>query len=187
MASVSAEALLISALMNNQSVGEERLFGISETDFTGYADEYNWLTTYLETYGTQPSIEIFVHQFSSFPLMGHTDIRSAADMVLKAEGRRRIVEAVSDAMDLLHLDDPFAAYRRLVDAEPRRATPKPRDFLTDRGMLHEFGQRPYCIELPYPTLQRHTGGIMAGNLWYLAARPGQGKSAHLVSIAVPPS
>ena len=184
MASVSAEALLVSALLNNQAVGEERSYGITEAFFEGYADEYNWLGSYLITYGSQPTCEIFKHQFPNFPLMEHADIRSAADMVHRGMNRRRLTEAISDAVDLLHLDDTGAAYAALMAAEPRRAAAQPRAILTDTGHLAEWDQRPYSIELPYPSLQRHTGGIRAGNLWYIAARPGQGKSAHLVSIAV---
>ena len=184
MASVSAEALLLSALLINQSVGEERSYGISEAFFEGYADEYNWLGSYLITYGSQPTCEIFKHQFPTFPLVEHTDIRAAADAVHRGMNRRRLMEAISASVDLIHLDDLAEAYATLVAAEPRRAAAQPRAILTDAGYLADWDQRPYSIELPYPTLQRHTGGVRAGNLWYIAARPGQGKSAHLVSIAV---
>lgn len=183
MASVSAEALLISALVNKSSVGEERLYGISEADFLAYGDHYSWITNYVATYGEQPSPEIFVHQFPDFPLMEHGDIRSAADMVFAAGDRQRLSTAMSDAVDLIHLGDQRAAYARLLEAEPRRAMAKPMNIYTDTAHLSAWGEKPYCVEVPYPTLQRHTGGIEAGNLWYLAGRPGQGKSAHLGSIS----
>jgi replicative DNA helicase len=37
--------------------------------------------------------------------------------------------------------------------------------------------------VPYRTLQRVTGGLRPGNLWYVASRPNQGKSAHLCNMA----
>ena len=179
---VSAEALLISALINGEAVGTEVPFGISVTDFEGYRDEYVWLINYVETYSCQPTRDIFNHKFPGFPVSAHTDVRSAAEMVHQASNRRRLTTAISEAVDMMHVGDADGAHARLVSAAPRRATLPPHPLLTDTRHLDEVN-RPYSIELPYPTLQRYTGGIEAGNLWYVAARPGQGKSAHLSSIA----
>jgi replicative DNA helicase len=180
---VSAEALLISALVNTASVGSEVPFGISSADFLGYADEYNWLVNYVETYGEQPTRDIFAAKFSSFPYSEHAEVRSAADMVHVASNRRRINEAMSDAVDLLHLGEVGTAYERLTTAKPRRAMLPPRQVLTDTSYLDDWDDRRFAVELPYPSLQRLTGGIRAGNLWYVAGRPSQGKSAHLGAIA----
>jgi replicative DNA helicase len=86
-------------------------------------------------------------------------------------------------VDLIHLGDTSAAHDLLVAAAPKRATAPPRRLLTDTGHLDDWDHRPYSIELPYSSLQRLTGGIRAGNLWYVAGRPGQGKSAHLAAIS----
>ena len=181
--SVSAEALLISALINGGAVGEEVAYGISPTDFEGWQDEYNWLTNYVSTYGCQPTAEIFKFKFGGFPLVDHHDIRSAADMVHNQNSKRRLNTAISEAVDLSHLGDHEAAYEVLMQAKPRRAAAKPRRLLTDASHLDSWDHERFAVELPYRTLQRATGGIRAGNLWYLAARPGQGKSAHLASIS----
>src|SRR5262249_28053538 len=151
---VSAEALLISALVNTASVGSEVPYGISVADFEGYADEYNWLVTYVETYGDQPTWEIFSHHFPTFGRCEHTEVRSAADAVHKASNRRRLHTAMSDAVDLIHLGEVDTAYQRLVEAAPRRAAARPRRILTDTGYLDEWDARPYTVELPYSTLQR---------------------------------
>jgi replicative DNA helicase len=180
---LAPEALLIAALINNESVGAEVQYGISTEDFEGYRDEYRWLTNYVDTYGSQPTRDIFAMKFPGFFMSEHANIQSAADMVHKAANRRRITAAVTDAMDLLHLGDDVAAHQVLVEAEPKRAVAPPRQLITDLGRLDQWGDRRFTIELPYPSLQRYTGGIRAGNLWYVAARPGQGKSAHLASIA----
>ena len=176
---VSAEALLISALVNTESVGEEVGFGIAAADFEGYPSEYGWLVNYLETYGCQPTRDIFCHKFPGFFLSEHRDIRSAAEMVHVQANKRRLTTAISEAVDLMHVGEVEAGYDRLVAAAPRHALVAPRQLLTDTGYLDEWDHRPYSIELPYTTLQRYTGGIKAGNLWYVAGRPGQGKSAHL--------
>jgi replicative DNA helicase len=176
---VSAEALLISALVNTASVGSEVPFGISAADFEGYADEYNWLVNYVETYHEQPTRDIFAIKFPTFGHSEHTEVRSAADLVHLASNKRRINTAMSDAVDLMHLGEVNAAYTQLVEAKPKRALLPPRRLLTDTAHLDEWDHKPYAVELPYGTLQRFTGGIQAGNLWYVAGRPGQGKSAHL--------
>lgn len=183
MPGVSPEALLISALISTGSVGEEIRYGISAADFEGYRDEYNWLSTYVETWGSQPGRDIFTTKFNGFPFSSHTDVRSACQAVHDASNRRRITIGMTQAMDQLHLGDADGAYQALVAAEPRRATTPPRDLLTDTSHLEEWDHPPYAVELPYGTLQRHTGGIRAGNLWYVAGRPGQGKSAHLAVFA----
>jgi replicative DNA helicase len=176
------EALLISALISTGSVGEETQYGISAADFLAYQDEYNWIVNYVEVYGEQPTPGAFKIKFGDFPLIEHRNVRSACDAVHDAANRRRIQTGISEATDLLHLGDAEAAYARLVGSTPKRAMTKPRSLLTDTAFLDSLHEHGYAVELPYPTLQRYTGGVRAGNLWYLAARPSQGKSAHLASI-----
>jgi replicative DNA helicase len=179
---VSAEGLLISALVNTRSVGAEVQYGISSADFEGYQDEYNWLVSYVETYDDQPTRDIFLVKFPGFFMSEHTGVQSAAEMVYTASNRRRITTAISEAVDLMHVGETDAAHQRLVDAKPKHALPPPRPVLSG-GAYFDALDRPYCVEVPYPSLQRYTGGIRAGNLWYVAARPTQGKSAHLVSMS----
>src|SRR5262252_2043090 len=179
MAGASAEALLISALINTGTVGAECQYGISAADFVGYSEEYNWLVNYLETYGEQPSAPVFAVKFPGFPGSEHANVRSAAQAVHDGVNRRRMATAVTEATQMIALDQLDAAYDLLKNSQPRSAAPLPRALLTDATHLDEWHARHRSIELPYPTLQRHTGGIRAGNLWYVAGRPGQGKSAHL--------
>jgi replicative DNA helicase len=178
----SAEALLISALINNEAVGEEIQYGISLADFEGYKDPYGWLANYIETYNCQPTADIFKHKFPDFPLSVHDNIRSAAEAVHQSSNRRRITTAITEAMDYLHLGDADAAHQILAGAAPVHAAGLPRPLLTDVSHLDEWDTRGFAVELPYPSLQRYTGGIRAGNLWYMAGRPSQGKSAHLASF-----
>ena len=122
---LSAEGLLISALLNTESVGEEVKYGISPHLFEGYSDEYNWLANYVETYGCQPTRDIFNHKFPGFAFSEHADVRSAADMVHTQANKRRITVAITEAMELMHLGETEQAHRMLVDAAPRRAVVKP--------------------------------------------------------------
>lgn len=183
MALPSGESLLISALINVGSVEEALQFGVSATHFRGYKDEFNWLLNYVQTYGDQPTKDIFKTQFPSFPFSEHSDVRSAVDMVFKTNARHRLTEAMSEAMDLMGMGDVNAAYAELVKAQPLSTAPKPKRLLTDLTFFDTWEDDHRGVEVPYRTLQMHTGGIKPGNLWYLAARPGNGKSAHLCNIA----
>jgi hypothetical protein len=178
----SSEALLISALINQQDCQAASKFGVVPGHFIGYKDEYNWLLNYLATYASEPSWDAFKEAFPTFRRSDHSDVRSACDMVFKSFGKRNITEAMSEAMELMGLGDVHAAHAVLVRAEPLRANPKPKKLLTDISFLDNWDDELHVIDTPYPTLNRVTGGMRAGQLWYMAARPKNGKSAHLVNI-----
>lgn len=179
---LSAEAVLISALINNQDVEAGRRYGLSPDHFYGYRAEYLWLQNYLSTYQCEPSRDVFAAEFPSFRFSDHYDVRSATDMVFKAHGKKCITTAMTDAMEQLGMGDVNSAYDTLVSSKPLRTNPKPRRLLTDLDFLDNWEDGSPAIETPYRSLNRVTGGMKPGQLWYLAARPGQGKSAHLVNI-----
>jgi replicative DNA helicase len=103
--------------------------------------------------------------------------------VLKSHGKIVLRTAINEAMDTIAMGDVYAAWKLLRDAEPRTTAPKPKRLLTDLSFFDTWEDDHYGVEVPYRILQRHTGGIKRGNLWYMAARPGNGKSAHLCNIA----
>ena len=81
MALPSGESLLISALLNNENVAEAVGYGITAEHFIGYKDHYNWMRNYVDTYGCDPTADIFLAEFPSYPISSHHDVRSAADKV----------------------------------------------------------------------------------------------------------
>lgn len=179
---LSGEALLVSALINNQDCLAARSYGVVPTHFIGYKSEYNWLLNYVDTYGTEPSKDAFREAFPDFIFSAHEDVRAAVDMVFKAVAKRGINEAITDAMDLLRYGEIDQAYNTLVKSEPMRTSPKPRRVLTDLDFLDNWDDPQHAIETPYRTLNRYTGGMRPGQIWYLAARPKNGKSAHLSNM-----
>ena len=179
---LSAECVLISSLLNNQDVASAGSLGISPAHFLGYRDEYNWLLNYVEAYGCDPSKDAFRIVFPDFVFSDHEDTRSAVDMVFKAYARREMTAAMTEAVDLMQMGDVHAAYTTLVKAEPRKTSAKPRQLLTDLSFLDDWDRPRNGVEVPYPTLQKATGGIQPGNIWYVGARPKQGKTSHLVNI-----
>lgn len=181
---LSGEAVLISALLSNGDVGAAKRHGITPTHFVGYSEEYNWLLNYIEQYGHDPSKDIFRVAFPHFTFSEHTELRSACDMVFKSYGRIQITTAMSEAMDHMNLGDVTLAANTLNGVKILRTHPKPKRVLTDMGFLDNWDEPMLSIDTPYRTVNRHTGGMRPGNLWYLAGRPGQGKSAHLVNFVV---
>lgn len=179
----SGESLLISALINVGNVEEAISFGVTPDHFRGYKDEYNWLLNFAKQYSDQPTRDIFKTQFPSFPMSEHADVRSAVDQVYKSYGKMRLTEAMSECVDMMAVGDLHAAFATLMRAEPRTTAPKPKRLLTDLTFFDTWEDDHRGIEVPYRLLQRHTGGIKPGNLWYVAARPGNGKTAHLCNIA----
>ena len=182
MAQLSGEAILLSALINNGDVLSARSYGVTPSHFVGYQAHYNWLLNYYETYGVDPSKDAFRQAFPDFRFSDHEDVRSAVDMVFMAHAKRQMTTAMSEAVDHLGVGEVEEAFKALMSAEPQRTSPTPRKLLTELDFLDEWDLPTSSIDLPYRTLQRLTGGIRSGQIWYLAARPKNGKSAHLVNI-----
>ena len=184
MAIPSGESLVLSAMVNVGNVEECWHYGVSSQHFRGYNDEYNWLQNYLQTYGEQPTKDIFLAQFPDFPYSPHEDVRSACDFVLRSYSKNKIRGAIAEAVDLMGMNDVHGAWSVLNEAKPITTASKPTKLLTDMSFFDTWEDDQYGVEVPYRTLQKFTGGLRRGNLWYLAARPGQGKTAHLCNIAV---
>lgn len=182
MALLSAEAVLISALINTQDVGAAARYGVQPEHIHGYKEEFNWLLTYRQVYDSEPSRDAFRVEFPHFVFCEHEDVRSAADLVFRSYNKRQLADALTTATELSGMGDVNAAYQVLHSTRPLSTDVKVRPLLTDLNFLDTWEDPVIGVELPYPTLQRATGGIRPGNLWYLAARPGQGKTAHLVNI-----
>lgn len=184
MALPSGESLVISALINTGNVEEGWHYGLTREHFRGYKDEFNWVQNYLATYGDQPTKDVFLAEFNTFPFSDHADVRPACDVLFKSFGKARLREAINIGIELMGQGDVHGAWHEINAAEPQRTSAKPKRLLTDLTFFDTWEDATRGVEVPYRTLQRHTGGIRKGNLWYLAARPGHGKTAHLCNIAM---
>lgn len=182
MALLSAEAVLVSALINNQDIGAAARFGLRPEHMEGYKEELNWLLNYVQTYDSEPSRDAFRVAFPNFVFSEHEDVRSAADLVFKKYNQRKLAEVMSTCVEYSSMGDIQAAYQLINSARPLSTSSRPRPLLTDLDFLDTWGDHVVTVPVPYKSLQDATGGIRPGNLWYLAARPSQGKTAHLVNM-----
>lgn len=182
MSHPTAEALLISALINTGDALAATRYGITPEHFTGYAHEYSWLLQFERDYGHTPTADEFCDRYPDFPFKQHSEIRYAADEVRDNYFRLRAIESITNAHEALRRGQIGEAYTLLRKHEYTRTSSLPTSF-KDAAFLDTWEEPQKGIEVPYPTLQHHTGGLRPGNLWYLGARLGQGKSAYLIDIA----
>lgn len=182
MSHPTAEALLISALITTGDALAATRYGITPEHFIGYSNEYSWIVSFESQYGTTPTVDEFCDRYPDFPIKEFSEIRYAADEVRDNYFRVKAIETITEAHEALRRGQVGEAYGLLAKHEYTRTSATPTSF-KDASFLDTWDLPVKGIEVPYPTLQRHTGGLRPGNLWYLAARLGQGKSAYLIDIA----
>ena len=186
MARHTSENLLISCLINSADVHLARRLGCAPSDFKGYRDEYQWILDHYDKYERCPNEAELLAVFEDFPFSpSQEQARSHADEVLRQSSSRNLLKALTKAQnDLLHGDVP-EAYEHFKDLRLRVAASHGDNLLVDSAFLDDYdAPAELRIEVPWPTLQKCTGGIGPGELWYVGARQGHGKSSYLVEMAV---
>lgn len=186
------EALLISALLNNNNVlaGEE--FGITTGHIHEYKAEYEWLTDYKIKYRSEPSPAAFHSVFPRFEISEHLDVEYAADQVkrnhLKWSVARLIRETTThlkenqpeDALD--HMASQVMKISSGIDAANSISdSVKDHSESFEWALFREGNDGPVGAIFAHPTLQERTLGMQGGDLWLKAARLGQGKTWDLLN------
>lgn len=179
----SSEALLIAALVNSQDIGSASDYGITPEMFSGYQTEYRWLVSYLNGYKTQPSREALLQKFPDFPMSDHSDVWFAAEEVRYAHTKRLLVRAIKSAARYIADGDVDEAMMAISEFSPPAPMQPLRNSMLDLSFLDEYHEEIDALEMPWRTLQGVTGGMREGDLWYVAARLGQGKSWTLACAA----
>jgi len=180
----SAEALFISALI---ATGDYRpgTYGISDLHFSGYKDVHAFCKDHQAKAGRAPSVELVVRKYPAFEYVAHIDpVWAAADMK-DAWVSRQLRKGMTKATTMLAEEDihgAIAALRAtLTDATPA---------LTKGTGVADFADIEAAADLPKAVvdyyansaLQAYTGGIGPGELWYVAARLGIGKTFQLLKM-----
>lgn len=172
----SSEALLISAIVNTNDTDAVNLYGITPDMFYGYQAEYRWVISYCQTYHCAPSKEALKNKFPDFPLSDHTEISYAADEVRQGHTKRQLTKAIKDSSAYIAQGDLDEAILAISSFSPPQPIQPLRNMLIDTTFLRDYDMRIDQMAVPWQTLQKYTGGIRKGDLWYVAARLGQGKS-----------
>lgn len=180
------ETLLISAVLNSEDGFTAKQYGVTPTHFRGYREEYEWLLSHVEQYGDCPTPTQIKAKFPDFPYdKKFDDARWAAQEVKREWAARDLLQRANMAIEALTRGNVEEAYGHIEGARLEIVTSLPEDALVDPEFLSGYEEPDTTrIAVPWPTLQKYTNGIGEGELWYLAARQGHGKSSYLIDIGV---
>jgi hypothetical protein len=186
---LAPEALLISALINDGHYLPEA-FSIRDEHFAAYLPVHEFCKKYQQDAGKAPDVGLVRAYSKSFPYMEHVSARWAAARVQDEWKSRVLRKAMSDSAVIMRsgehdIREVITTLKEAVD----RTSPT-NSLYTDASDYTEFldsvEDAPIPVDLdPAGRLTTLTGGgVRPGNLWYVAARLGDGKTWKLVSMAV---
>ena len=176
------EAYLISALLESGQFNPGR-YHVTGDDIEAWKRLYDFCADYQDKAGKAPPAELVARRFPEFTMQAGLDPAWAADKVLRESASRRLRTSMAESAIRLRDDQVEEAYDVINRVgRPRIFTREPADLFDPSVLEGRFGLDRY--EVPWPTLQRLTkGGVLAGELWYVAARLANGKSWSLTSMA----
>lgn len=179
----SSEFFLINTMINTGI--DPAAYGVTEEMVVAHKPHYRWIRSYPATYGHTPTSQAFNLAFPEFPLDdGPTDLRFAAAQMVRDHRKRGAVQTITKATEALRDNDVDEAIRLMTSSNRYDVhSNKVSNALHDEDFLDCYSQRPETLGLPWKTLDDTTGGIRKGDLWYVAARLGNGKSWTLHKIA----
>lgn len=179
------ESLLISAMLNKGDPFLAKEYGITPTHMRGYREEYEWILSYQEQYGHAPTVTQFRTKFPSVPYEEDApDGRWAAQEVKRAYASRDLLVRCNRAVEMLAKGNVEDAFTEVQGAQYEIVSPRPSNALIDPNFLDDYdAEQADRLAVPWRTLNKLTNGIGEGELWYLAARQGNGKTSFLVDMA----
>ena len=179
----SSEALLIAALINSQDVDAANDYGVTPEMFVGYQPEFRWIQSYFHTYKAQPSWDALKQKFPDFPATEHFDVGFAADEVRRSHTKRTLVKAIKASAAYVAEGDIDDAIMAISNFTPLAPIVPLRNSMLDLSFFDDYDTKIDALGVPWGTLNSVTGGMREGDLWYTAARLGQGKSWSLGCFA----
>lgn len=179
---LSPEALLISAFLETGTF-EPAPLHVQDEDIEAWSKLWKFGREYQQATGVAPPMSLVKQRFPDFEVIPDVNPSWAAQQVLSASHLRQLRHRMKAGLAAVRDDDLEGAYAALEGLQRPRMNRRPPTSVLDHSSVQEqFDVRR--IEVPYQSLMRVTGGGIAdGELWYLAARLGQGKTTHLLDYA----
>ncbi len=183
---MSAERLLISAILRSGSNSKVKILGLSPKDFTIYKEEFAFL---LED--GVPSKSVFLERFPDFKIrkVKPSDIERLVDRVRDNKLRADLSTAIKETVDELDTKRPIdlvAALNRKLDAmNGQFSTSMDVDILANSDyMVDEYKRRTKAaksggtVGIPFgiETLDKEIGGMFDGEIITIVGRQGDGKT-----------
>lgn len=185
MARSTAETLALSALINTQDALHLTQFGVQARHFSGYRSEFEWIENYIVEMGKTPVWDEFLTRFPDFPAsQTQDDARWPVAQMFEEWSSKQILRGLMAASTAVRNGEPYQAKEILDEIEIAQFAAKPTNMLIDDSYLSTELSDDETIRLPWSTPQSYTSGIAPGELWYVGARPNQGKSWVLLNMAV---
>lgn len=190
--SSAPEALFISALLASKSY-QPAIYGIKDHQISAHRQVHEWCRRYQDKAGQAPPVHLVRESFPSFTFTPDVNASWAAAELHQVWKTRMLHVALGKASYSLADDDVDIA---LADLRHTMGALHPLigkgSDVTDIGYLTEQASVERCpVDLAgvgvgggQGRLQSVSGGIAPGDLWYVAARMGVGKSWRLMHTAV---
>ncbi len=186
---LAPEALFISALIQSGKYQPEA-FQVRDEYFQAYLPVHEFCKKHQQDSGRAPDVGLVRAYSKSFPYMEHISPEWAAGR-LKEEWQSRVLRKamVESTLVMNSREYDVKEAHAILRAGVERANPTTSRFTdaTDYSVfLDAVHDAPIPMDLePGDKMTALTGGgIRPGNLWYVAARLGTGKTWKLVSMAV---
>lgn len=185
MARSTSETLLLSAIINTGDAALAKTYGILPQHFHGYRHEYEWVLSYRDRYGSCPSRSAMLTAFPEFPFSNdEQEARWPAEDVRRAYSSREMTRAITLSMHDLTRGEVETAYSRFDGLVLETVSERPVSLLDDPEFLDDYHQTAEKrMPMPWKTLQQTTYGQGPGELWYVAARQGHGKTSDMIYMA----
>lgn len=176
------EALLISSMLEMGQFAPAQ-YHVVDDDVEAWKKLWLFCTEYQSEASVAPPLSLIKKKFPDFEITPDVSATWAASKVLEAAASRALRIASRLMLSALHDDDLDGAFNAMSGLKrPRTHRKQPSNVFDHSLMVDAFDVSR--IPVPYRTLTRATkGGIGHGELWYLAARLGQGKSWELMGYA----
>lgn len=179
----SPEALFISALVDSKSY-IPGAYGIRDEQLKGHRPVHEFCMKYQEEAKTAPPHELLFSKFPAFPYLADVSPAWAATQLAEAHTNRMLRKAMTQASKSIADDANQEAIDILKNAISAVAPAVSNGVdVADMSILEEVANIEMC-PVPDGTISSLTGGIAPGDLWYVAARLGIGKSWRLVQHAI---
>jgi hypothetical protein len=186
MARPSNETLLLSAILNTGDVNLAAYLGVRPEHFgEGHRPKYQWILNCYKQFGSVPSVASFMSTFPTFPYdEDQQEARLVAHLIKRAKAKVDLLGKARAALVSLEHDEVEDAYALFEDFRMDVTVARPDNALVDHGFMDNYEDTPEDrIRMPWSSLDGRTWGIGGGELWYFAARQGQGKSSFLLDMA----